>query len=308
MSATKATDDQIIAALQEQGSTRKAAKALGLNVRTLMRRKARIGGVESSRERARILFLDIETAPIKAAVWRIWQENVGLEQIQEDWHLLSFCAKWHGEDHVYYDDQRKAKDIEDDRPLLEQLHALLDEAHVVVAQNGDKFDLPKIRWRLLKAGFDPPKPFKTIDTLKILKRNFGATSNKLAFVSDQLLENRKEEHKEFPGFQLWKECLAGNKRAWEEMRTYNIVDVLALEELYLKLRPWVPHHLNVGIYTDHEEPTCSRCGSHNLQLVGTVPTNVNVYPLFECKSCHGHSRGRQTMVTTASRRNLLVAA
>lgn len=307
MSLNTISDATIQKLVAMHGSQRKAAAAIGVHSRTLERRLARMTQ-EGVRTGPRILFADIETAPIRAAVWRIWQENVGIEQIQTDWHLLSYSAKWLGEQAVFYDDQAKARDVEDDRPLLEQLHALLDEADIVIAHNGRRFDVPKIRARLLIHGFNPPKPFKIIDTLDVAKRVFGFTSNKLAWMSRILLENKKDEHKEFPGFQLWAECLAGNKRAWAEMRQYNIQDTLALEELYLKLRPWIPHHLNVGIYTDHAEKTCARCGSHDLQLVGTVPTNVNVYPLYECKSCHGHSRGRQTMVTTASRRTLLAAA
>jgi len=303
----KVTDAAILRAVERCGSQRKAAVALGINSRTLERRLARltdgkaIGG-------PRILFVDIETAPVRAAVWRIWQENVGLEQIDTDWHLLSYSAKWLGDDRVYYDDQSRAANIEDDTPLLEQLHALLDEADIVIAHNGRKFDLPKIRARLIIQGFKPFKPVKVIDTLEVAKKQFGFTSNKLAWLSEILLENKKEEHKEFPGFTLWAECINGNRRAWREMKKYNVQDVFALEELYLKFRPWIPHHLNVGIYGDHSERTCSRCGSHDLQLVGTVPTNVNVYPLYACKACGGHSRGRQSMVMPMSRRTLLVAA
>lgn len=303
----KVTDAAILHAVERFGSQRKAAVALGINSRTLERRLARIADAGAS-VGPRILFVDIETAPVRAAVWRIWQENIGLEQIDTDWHLLSYSAKWLGGDRVYYDDQSRSANIEDDTPLLEQLHALLDEADVVIAHNGRKFDVPKIRARLLIMGFSPPKPFKIIDTLDVAKKQFGFTSNKLAWLSEILLENKKEEHKEFPGFKLWAECLKGNRRAWREMKKYNVQDTIALEELYLKLRPWIPHHLNVGVYGDHSERACSRCGSHDLQLVGTVPTNVNVYPLYECKGCGGHSRGRQTMVTPMSRRTLLVAA
>jgi uncharacterized protein YprB with RNaseH-like and TPR domain len=298
---------EILAAIKRHGSQRKAAAALGLHSRTVERRlaamndSAAIGG-------PRVLFVDIETAPVRAAVWGLWQQNVGLEMIDADWHLLSYSAKWLGEDRVFYDDQSRAADIEDDTTLLEQLHALLDEADVVIAHNGRRFDVPKIRARLLIKGFKPPRPFKIIDTLDVAKKQFGFTSNKLAWLSEILLENKKEEHKEFPGFKLWAECLKGNRRAWREMKTYNVQDTIALEELYLKFRPWIPHHLNVGVYGDHSERACSRCGSHDLQLIGTAPTNVNVYPLYECKACGGHSRGRQTMVTPKSRTTLLVAA
>lgn len=44
----------------------------------------------------KVLLSDIETAPILASVWRIWDQNIGLNQIKADWHLLSFAAKWLG--------------------------------------------------------------------------------------------------------------------------------------------------------------------------------------------------------------------
>lgn len=49
---------------------------------------------------------------------------------------------------------------------------------------------------------------------------------------------KKLKHKKFPGHELWKECLKGNKEAWNEMRKYNIHDVLATEELYNVLKQW----------------------------------------------------------------------
>jgi hypothetical protein len=49
--------------------------------------------------------------------------------------------------------------------------------------------------------------------------------------------HKKKRHAKFPGFELWRECLAGNHEAWDEMREYNIDDVLSLEELYLVMRP-----------------------------------------------------------------------
>ena len=41
----------------------------------------------------KILFLDIELAPLRAALWSIWQQGVGLNQVESDWFILSFCGK-----------------------------------------------------------------------------------------------------------------------------------------------------------------------------------------------------------------------
>jgi hypothetical protein len=53
------------------------------------------------------------------------------------------------------------------------------------------------------------------------------------------------------------------------MRRYNIRDVVALEPLYLKLRPWIEGHPNVAVYSDSDEVACPKCGSTKLKLNGS---------------------------------------
>ena len=43
---------------------------------------------------AKILILDIETAPIRAKVWGIWNQNISIDQIESDWFILTWAAKW----------------------------------------------------------------------------------------------------------------------------------------------------------------------------------------------------------------------
>jgi len=249
------------------------------------------------------LLLDCETAPILASVWQLFDVNVGLEQIKTDWHLLSFAAKWLGSKGVFYEDQSKAKDIEDDSKLLKSLHKLLDEAEIVIAHNGRKFDLKKINTRLIINGFSPPSPYKIIDTLEIARRNFGFSSNRLAFLSEFLCKEKKSDHKKFPGFSLWKECLAGNKQAWEEMKKYNVQDVVSLEQLYLKLRPWDNKHPNKGVYLTGS--ICPKCGSSKIEKRGFSFTQVGKYQRYQCLSCAGWSRGAQLLNTREERSELV---
>jgi hypothetical protein len=254
----------------------------------------------------RILVLDIETAPILANVWKTWKENVGLEQIRADWYILSFSAKWLGAKRVIYRDQSRAKDIENDVALMQELHALLDEADMVVAHNGRRFDLKKINVRFLMHRLSPPSPFVIVDTLEIAKRHFAFTSNRLAFLTDQLCAEKKLTHAEFPGFTLWKECLAGNRKAWAEMKRYNIQDVVSLEELYLLLRPWAEGHPNVAAYSEPDRPACPRCGSEDMRQKGYRHTQVGRYARFQCNGCGGWARGRLMVNSKEQRKNLLV--
>jgi len=250
-----------------------------------------------------ILLLDVETAPILASVWRLWDENVGLEQIKKDKHLLSFAAKWLGDKDVMYEDQSHARLIEDDKKLLKSIWKLLDEADIVIAHNGQAFDVPMIQARMVIQGMTPPSPFRHVDTLREAKRHFGFTSNKLEYLAGQM-GCPKSAHKDFPGFELWKEVMLGNKKAWAEMKRYNIQDVKALEVVYLKLRPWIEGHPNVAIYTDLSNPACPKCGG-NVQKRGTRITNFGKYQNYYCTNCGGWSRGRVLLNSPADRKRQL---
>jgi hypothetical protein len=36
----------------------------------------------------KVLIYDIETAPILGYVWRLWDQNIGLNMIEQDWHVI----------------------------------------------------------------------------------------------------------------------------------------------------------------------------------------------------------------------------
>lgn len=199
----------------------------------------------------RILIYDIETAPILAHVWKLWDNNVGLNQIDSDWYIMSVCAKWLGEDEVFYWDQKDVYPMEDDTYLLSKLWSLLNEADIVIGQNVKKFDTKKVNARFVLNGFPKPSVYRQIDTMIIAKEQFGFTSNKLEYMTDKLCpEHKKSKHKEFPGHELWSECLKGNPLAWEEMKAYNIDDVHGTEALYNVLSSWDSKLPNFDVYVD----------------------------------------------------------
>lgn len=255
----------------------------------------------------KVLVIDIETAPVIASVWGLFDQNVGLNMIRADWHLMSFSAKWLGANEVQYFDQQYAPDMTDDTDLLLRLHYLLDEADFAIAHNGNRFDRKKINARMITAGLPPYSPVRWIDTLREVRRVAAFTSNKLEFLTGTLCtEHQKLTHKKFPGFELWKECLLGNPEAWKEMKDYNIQDVLSLEELYLKLRPWMEGHPNFSVYGEGETgPVCNKCGSHRVQQRGTRRTNVGVYARYQCLDCKSWFRGRNMLNSSAERKALL---
>ena len=253
----------------------------------------------------KILIFDIETAPGLGDIWHCWKANIGVKQLRDRGFIMSWAAKFLDEDYVYYDSCRSFGKAEEKR-ILETFKEVIEKADVVVAHNGDNFDMKWIRAQMLYHNMEPVPPIKQVDTLKIAKQQFRFMHNRLEYLANFLGCTPKDQHKEFPGHELWSECLAGNQKAWDEMIKYNIQDVITLEEIYLKLRPWTKGGAlapNLGI--NDEGHVCPKCGSHHVQRRGFAYTNVSKFQRYKCNDCGGWSRGRTNVVNKERRKTLL---
>lgn len=258
----------------------------------------------------KVLLFDIETSPIKAYVWSIWDQNIPLDMIIEDWHVISWSAKWLGDDpkKMMYMDQRKNKRVRDDKKVLKGIWKLLDEADIVVTQNGKSFDQKKLNAKFIECGFKPYSPIKHIDTKVIAGSKFAFTSNKLEFLCKILNKKYKKlKHKAYPGFSMWDECMKGNQDAWKHMEVYNKYDVLALEEAYNKLQPW-DVGVNFGLYTDDLIPVC-QCGSKKFKPhKGYHYTNTGKFRRYQCVACGKPTRSRKNLFSKEKVKSLRVPA
>jgi hypothetical protein len=254
-------------------------------------------------QQPRVLIYDIETAPMLGYVWGLWDNNVALNQLHTDWYILSWSAKWLGDDEVMYMDQRGAKDIEDDRKLLKGIWKLLDEADIVITQNGISFDQKKLNARFILQGMQPPSSYRHIDTKRLAKKHFGFTSNKLEYMTDKLCKKyKKSKHAKFSGFSMWRECLNGNIEAWKEMEEYNALDVLSLEELYTKLIPW-DNSINFNVYHSSTRTYC-KCGSHTFKPSGYHYTNTGKFEKFRCTECGSEVKDKVNLLSKEKRKSL----
>lgn len=256
-------------------------------------------------KKPRVLILDIETAPVLAYIWKLWDENIGLNQIKSDWYVLSWAAKWLGDppSKVMYDDQRGQKNLEDDSRLLKGIWDLLNQADVIVTQNGNSFDTRKLNARFILNGFQPPSTYRRIDTFRLAQKHFGFTSHKLEYMTDKLCKKYKKlKHHKFSGFDLWKEVLAGNPSAWREMEKYNKNDVLSLEELYTKLIPW-DSSIDFNVYHDNLVNEC-KCGSTVFQLNGFYYTNTGKFQRIRCVKCGCETHEKNNLLTRSKRKSL----
>lgn len=234
----------------------------------------------------RILHIDIETAPIRAWIWSLFKPMVAIGQIDKDWHMLCWAAKWHKSVNVYYDalwfHTKSGKfSPKAEKKMVKAVWKMLDEADIVVAHNGDRFDVAKMNAKFFEYGMTPPSPYRTVDTLKVARSRFGFPSNKL----DYIIQLKEKGAKLKTDFQLWIDVMAGDKDQCERMMEYNIEDVNILEAVYTDMLPWISNHPNVGVYNDKEEVQCTSCGSRSLHYRGFSYTNAGKYQRYVCTDC-----------------------
>lgn len=253
----------------------------------------------------KILIFDLETAPLKAYIWQRWNQNITTDaQLMSEYFILTWSAKWLFDKNVVSDKltPEEAKN-EDDKRIITSLWKIIDEADIIIAHNGEKFDVPKMNSRFLIHGLNPPSSFNQVDTLKVARKQFGFSSNKL----DSLAKMFGFEGKLSTGFGLWRSCVEGDKDALNEMSLYNDQDVILLEEVYLKLRPWIKGHPNVGLYMEIDEPLCTNCGSNKLIYMDKYYyTQTGKFETYRCE-CGAIGRRRLNSFDKDKKENLMVS-
>lgn len=240
---------------------------------------------DDSQNTPRILTLDIETRPSEAYVWALWNQNITLNKLMRHGHVICFVAKWYGEkEPIFHSDHHDGHE-----QMIRRAWQLLDEADIVVTYNGVQFDIPHLQREFALAGMAPPRPWRNIDLLKTVRKEFNFISNKLENVVAELGVGKKMDN---GGFDLWRDCINNDPKAWEKMRRYNERDVKITESLYNRLRPWIKNHPHMGLWQEMTSEVCPFCGSP-MRLTnpsGVVRTAAQVYWGFTCTGCGGQIR------------------
>jgi hypothetical protein len=240
-------------------------------------------------DQPKTLIFDIENAPMLVYLWQLGEQHVGLNNVKIDWSVLAWGAKWLGDPahKMIYMDTRRQRNKRDDRKILKPLWKLLDQADIVITQNGKNFDSPKLNARFIQHGMRPPSPYKHWDTYQVARRVAKFTSNGLAYLSKNLnTDFKKLTHRKFPGMALWDQCLEGNREAWTEMELYNNHDVLSTEGVYLKLLDWAPKATPKTYTVTKKLYTCQNCGNRDHMRAGPVRTSMTgFYQQNSCPAC-----------------------
>lgn len=239
----------------------------------------------SQGEPLKILLYDIESSLQPVAVFQLQQNDfIKPENILAERHLVSVCWKWLGEKKVYSvslldDPKRFKRDPHDDYHVVKTIHEVMGEADLLIGHNSDAFDKRYIDTRALFHGLPILPPIASVDTYKVAKQRLLLNSNSLNYLGNYLGLGGKKHTPQG----LWLDVLRGDRKAIKTMVEYNKRDVTLLEQVFMKLRPYVQNHLNRELFG---EIGCPTCGSKKYQSRGVYRAISRVYQRFQCNACH----------------------
>jgi len=240
----------------------------------------------------KVLFWDVETSSMDLMIRTYQLKNYTSyfdpKLIERDWTMLG--ASW-----AYDDEEPRVISVStrnplDDRKVVERLHKVLGKADALVGHNSDAFDLKKFNTRAVFYGLDPLAKKIRLDTLKMARKYFKFSSNKLSYICNYLGLEAKDESPD------WDKCLEGDAQELRYMRQYNKQDVVATRELYYKLRGWHDTHPRmqdkVRDIEGREVEVCKVCGSPELKKDGTrLVASGRRKQKFQCLSCGSYQIG-----------------
>ncbi len=239
---------------------------------------------EASRvNKAKVLVFDVETLPSVAYTWQVWNVNISKDWIVKVECLLSFAAKWLGDDRIISDVLTPKEALNrDDKRLSTNLWKLIEEADVVVTHNGKRFDVRKMNTRFWKHKLPRPSSYKVVDTLVTAKSVFGLLYNSMSYIA----EFKEADNKLDTEFSLWIGCDKGDKESLAYMLEYNEQDVRTQEAIYIEMRGWMSNHPDLGLYEDLTG-VCPVCLSTNHKEVGLYIARKKKYVEHRCLECGG---------------------
>lgn len=235
-------------------------------------------------DQPRILVLDIETSLMLVYTFGIRDQYLDYKAIADDrGGKLIHCVglKWIGKKPFVLSEWEHGYE-----GMLRGVHDALSEADAVVTYNGARFDLPKLQGQFQLAGMDPPPPPTSIDLFQAA-RKLGHVCNKLDYLAPMLGLGSKVKH---AGMEMWIDVFNGCPKAQKKMATYCKGDVRLTEDVYKKLRAYIPRHPHLGLTKSDE---CGACGSHRLQSRGVRRTKASIIHRKQCQACGSWQDGRR---------------
>lgn len=225
----------------------------------------------------KILLWDLETAGVNALY-----ADLGF--------VVCFGYKWYGQKttHCLTIDQFDGfrRHGFSDKGLLTAARKIMEEADLLVAHYGDKFDRKFFQGRCAINGLSPPPATKQRDTCLIARRAFKFRSNRLDALAKTLACKNRKQVKGDGWPDWWIRVMSHDRGALRKMAAYCKQDVRTLEDIYTKLRVYDYPHPRLFL----DQLLCGVCGGI-LQKVGVRYAGKHMYQRLRCADCGKYDSG-----------------
>ena len=243
----------------------------------------------TDRNQLRILLMDLElTYGIYFAYPSKKPQYLSDKQLLHDQFCTCAAWKWHHEVSTYVvkitDDQKRfKKNFRDDYIVAVKLHELMSAADIIVAHNGDAFDIKHANTMFRKHGLGPIPESKSIDTLKAARKYFAFPGNSLDSLAKRFGGKGKNQKPD------WAKMTLGDEKEINIAAKYCKNDVIELERVYNEIKPYIrnlPYLAKAGDITE-----CHACGSKRVQKRGGGFDGRRPYIRVRCSECgHEHKQ------------------
>lgn len=243
--------------------------------------------------RNRILILDVERLPgISRQYW--WDRGdlknryIHYETVERSPRTTIMCAKWYDSPDII----ELAEWQKGGRPaFLKRIHKLMSKADIIVGHNVDNADIPWLKGDLhIEAGLPPLPPFKTVDTLKVLRQEFksGAPFKGLdAFCQIVGIPAKSDRYDREA---MERAITEKSREDRERLIAYCTGDVIATQGLLDYLRPHIKNHPALFVDGKDNLTVCNRCGHDTKPITRRYVANVLTYSMRRCTNCRAYSR------------------
>lgn len=244
----------------------------------------------------KILWDDIETSPPLVYTYPLRDVTIPHDNIVIDKQITSIGYMFEGEKKpttLEWDFKSPIKiypdRIEgggDDTRMLKAYSEVMQEADLIIAQNGDSFDRKEINWRMNDLRLKPlENKVLTLDTLKLSRKVFRPSSQKLDYRSARYGLGGKIH-------QTMKDCMdvaRGDLHAQAERVRYNGKDVRDLRAIFWRELPFYDLPKSIVrmllLYIAEERPFCQKCAASRQAKFKVIRIRKNKKMHYKCQTC-----------------------
>ena len=243
--------------------------------------------------RNRILILDVERLPgITRQYW--WDRGdlknryIHYETVERMPRTTIVCAKWYDQPDVI----RLAEwDKGGRKRFLRNVYRLIERADIIVGHFIDGADIPWLKNDLhVEAGHPPLPPFKTVDTCKVMRKEFGSGAPFKSLDALCKILGLPSKTDRYDPQAMERAACQGSVEDRERLTDYCAGDVIATQGLYDWERPYIKNHPALFVEGKDKLTTCHRCGHETEPIAKRYVANVLTYSMRKCVACGGHSR------------------